>query len=119
MFRTYIVIGLIVVLCGCGSIRQWQYRASARARIDESACTAKGGSIKGVGMFGTPACVLPFADGGKACADKADCQGRCLIMEGGTNGAAPSAAMCQRDDQLFGCWQEVLHGQAQPAICVD
>ena len=45
-------------------------RASALASIDQEQCRAEGGLIRGVGMFGTPACVKPFPDADKSCSDK-------------------------------------------------
>ncbi|NKJ19708.1 hypothetical protein [Dyella sp. SG609] len=126
MFRNWLLLGVARALAGCGGVRdggserQLEHdRAVARAHIDEAACRGKGGSVQGVGMLGMPACVVPFADGGKPCNDKADCQGRCLITEFVADKSTPRTATCQRDNQLFGCWSEVLHGQPQPRWCVD
>ncbi|MBT2117995.1 hypothetical protein KK141_15245 [Dyella sp. LX-66] len=126
MLRSWLLLGVALALAGCSGVRDGgterrleHDRAVARSHIDEAACRDQGGSVKGVGMLGMPACVVPFADGGKPCKDKADCQGRCLIAASATDEVTPRTATCQRDNQLFGCWSEVLHGQAQPGLCVD
>ena len=126
MFRACMAIGLLLVLCGCSSVHEWRSdrqlehaHAAARAKIDEPACRAAGGQVRGVGMFATPACVVPYADAGKACRDKSDCQGRCIVMETRVAEGTPIAGTCQPNDQLFGCWVEVVEGRVHGGMCVD
>ena len=77
-------------------------------------------------MFGMPVCVRAFADAGKSCTDKADCQGRC-ILDFGSEGVslathpigAEASGQCQRDDALFGCYAEILQGRVTQPICAD
>lgn len=86
---------------------------------DRSACLASGGKVERHGRIQAETCVHAFADAGKACTDKADCQGKCV---GGVEQSAstrPVAGQCQADDHLFGCYSEIKGGQALNAICVD
>lgn len=95
-------------------------RAESLAAIDKEACAAKGGEVRQEGMLGTWRCVVPYADAGKACRDKADCQGKCLLppeSEAVTGGEANGA--CQANDSPFGCYAEVIDGKVAGAICVD
>ena len=117
---------MVLVLCGCSSVREWwserqlqHRRAVQRVEIDEPACHAAGGRIKGVGMLGLPACVVPYADAGKACRDKSDCQGRCIVVEAHAVEGTPVAGTCQPDDHLFGCWAEVVDGRVHGGMCAD
>lgn len=103
--------------------------AAARRKAQPSAaevadCKAQGGSIQGVGMFGMPSCVIPYADGGKVCSDDTDCQGRCIVELGhpGEPDLKPGDALtgqCQKDTALFGCYAEIVGGKVEHSICVD
>lgn len=84
---------------------------------DRSACTAKGGRVERRGRLGAELCVTPFADAGKACTDKSDCQGKCIAT--GNSPTPPTAGQCQADDRLFGCFAEIDGGKAVNALCVD
>lgn len=95
-------------------------RAESLAAIDKEACAAKGGEVRQEGMLGTWRCVVPYADAGKACRDKADCEGKCLLppeSEAVTGGEATGA--CQANDSPFGCYAEVIDGKVAGAVCVD
>ncbi|QCI92707.1 hypothetical protein [Novosphingobium sp. EMRT-2] len=84
-------------------------------------CAASGGFLERRGRLGAELCVHRYADAGKACHDKADCQGRCIAdREGGLPAAGePASGKCQADDRLFGCFAEVRDGKAQPGLCID
>jgi len=89
------------------------------AVADAAACTAQGGELRPLGRLQRMQCVVPYADAGKACSSKRDCQGQCL---GSTDAAAGVAATgtCQRDiSENFGCRQRIDNGQTQGTICVD
>ncbi|MGE5502407.1 MAG: hypothetical protein ACM3W4_10830, partial [Ignavibacteriales bacterium] len=87
---------------------------------DAAACRARGGSIQAVGMMGLPTCVTPYPDAGRACTDKSDCQGACLLEGGDTvPPAGPVRGHCQRNDALFGCYSRIEQGKIVEAICVD
>lgn len=93
-------------------------RAQSLAEIDQEACAASGGVVRQEGMLGLYRCVKPFADAGKACRSKSDCEGKCLA----TDDAMPDQEVvgaCQAEDSPFGCYAEVEDGKIQAAICVD
>jgi hypothetical protein len=83
---------------------------------DRAACTSAGGTVERRGRLQAEACVHRFADAGKACTDKADCQGKCI---GTGNDPAATAGQCQADDRLFGCYSEIKGGKAVNTLCVD
>ena len=96
-------------------------RAEVRAKIDEAACLAGGGSIRGQGMFGFPSCITPYSDGGKSCRDGADCEGLCIaagdypdVMQGDV-----VEGFCQSDNSWEGCYAEVSDGKSEGTICYD
>lgn len=87
---------------------------------DAKACTAQGGKIQPVCMRGLPACVIPYADAGKTCRDKADCQGRCLYQgERPADPETPVTGQCQATSNPCGCFAEVEHGRYLRGVCVD
>lgn len=83
---------------------------------DRTACLSSGGRVERRGRMQAELCVRPFADAGKACTDKADCQGKCVSTG---NDPAAAAGQCQADDRLFGCYSEIVGGKAANTICVD
>ena len=83
-----------------------------------SACVAKGGSIQPVGKAQIPTCVIPYADAGKVCTDKNQCEGSC-ILEGNIETTGAVAGTCQKTNSLFGCYARVVNGKSTGAICVD
>lgn len=94
-------------------------RAAALAKIDRRQCTAEGGSIRAVGMLGTPACVKPYADAGKTCADTSDCTGACKAPQGARIGAR-SQGTCQKDTHdLEGCYNRIERGKVVAGMCSD
>ena len=94
-------------------------RAAALAQIDQEKCRSEGGTVRGVGMFGTPACVKPFQDAGKVCSDKSDCQGLCKAPDGSAVGSR-STGTCQRNTHdLYGCFNKIEQGLVVGGICLD
>ena len=94
-------------------------RAAALTKIDQEQCRAEGGTIRGVGMFGAPACVKPFSDAGKICSDKSECQGLCKARESEVVGSL-STGTCQRDTHdIYGCYNKVESGKVVAGICLD
>ena len=83
-----------------------------------SACSAKGGSIQPVGKAQIPTCVIPYADAGKVCTDKSECEGAC-ILEGNIETTGAVAGTCQKTNRQFGCYAKVVNGKSTGAICVD
>lgn len=94
-------------------------RAAALAKIDQKQCRTEGGAIRGIGMFGTPACVKPFRDAGKVCSDKSECQGLCKAAESSIVGSR-STGTCQKDTHdIYGCYDKVEAGTVVAGICLD
>ncbi|MCW2362100.1 MULTISPECIES: hypothetical protein [Sphingobium] len=88
-----------------------------------NSCARQGGSLQARGRAQTVMCVVPYADAGKSCASKKDCQGRCLAQPG-KNGALPldeqkAPGRCQADNKLFGCFAELDGGKVVRSMCID
>lgn len=81
-------------------------------------CSAKGGSVQPVGKAQIPTCVIPYADAGKTCADKSQCEGNC-ILEGNLEAQGEVTGQCQKTNRQFGCYAKVVNGKSTGAICVD
>jgi hypothetical protein len=128
MFRFLLLVSLAAVFAnGCSSsgesrmerdISRW--RAEALAKIDQGKCKAEGGSIKGIGMYGLPACVIPFPDAGKVCSDRSECHGMCKAKDDAKIGAHPTTGNCQNDPaDIFGCINEIKGGEVVAGWCID
>lgn len=107
-----------LLLAACAPTAPAPAPAPPSAEAQASACAAKGGAMTPVGKAQIPTCVIPYADGGKACADKSDCQGQC-VLEGNLEAQGPVAGACQKTNRQFGCYARVVNGKATAAICVD
>ncbi|WP_422509103.1 hypothetical protein [Stenotrophomonas sp. GZD-301] len=94
---------------------------SAATTAQRAECEAAGGEARPLGRLQHVHCVVPYADAGKDCSAKADCNGQCLAREGTELVAGATArGVCQRDiSQNFGCRQRIDNGVAQGTICVD
>jgi putative hemolysin len=88
------------------------------AQSADASCAARGGTMQPVGRMQRPTCVVPYADAGKTCSDKADCQGAC-IAEGNLEAQGATTGQCQKSNVQFGCYAKVVNGKATGAICVD
>jgi hypothetical protein len=126
MWKIVAVAALLTGLAGCETLRDYQMdrsvarsRAAALAKIDPAECRNKGGTIRQVGMFGTPTCVTPLPDAGKPCASNAECAGACFAPPGASIGQAATGA-CQVDTAaMFGCHDHVENGVVTGGLCVD
>ena len=126
MWRIFAATVLLVGLAGCETLRDHQMersltlsREAALAKIDPEECRAKGGSIRQVGMLGTPSCVTPFPDGGQACRSNSECSGVCFAPEDIPIGQAATGT-CQVDTAaMFGCHDHVENGVVVGGPCVD
>lgn len=85
---------------------------------DES-CRAKGGIFRPVCLMGLKACVVKYADAGKPCTDKAQCEGQCRLEGPPPMPGATAKGVCQRTSDPCGCFTLVEDGKAQAAMCVD
>jgi len=88
------------------------------AQSADASCAARGGSMQPVGRLQRPTCVVPYADAGKTCSDKADCQGAC-IAEGALDAQDATTGQCQKTNVQFGCYAKIVGGKATAAICID
>lgn len=88
------------------------------AEAQAAACSAKGGAIQPVGKAQIPTCVVPYADAGKACTDKSQCEGQC-VLEGNLEPQDNVTGACQKTNRQFGCYARVVNGKSTGAICVD
>jgi hypothetical protein len=87
---------------------------------DAASCKAGGGNWRPICFLGKPACVVTFPDAGKACSDKADCQGQCYaVLASGPPGTAKAVGVCQQTSDPCGCHSRILKGLAEPVLCVD
>jgi len=88
------------------------------AQSADASCAARGGTMQPVGRLQRPTCVVPYADAGKACSDKADCQGAC-IAESNLEAQGATSGQCQKTNVQFGCYAKIVGGKATAAICID
>ncbi|MET0544855.1 MAG: hypothetical protein ABWZ40_00965, partial [Caulobacterales bacterium] len=81
----------------------------------------KGGGLQHVCLMGKIACVVTFADAGKACTDGSQCESkRCLVEYSATDD--PKVAMkgvCKGTDNPCGCFTYMENGKPGPGLCVD
>lgn len=84
---------------------------------DRAMCVAQGGFVERAGMLGAERCTMTYSDGGNICIDSSNCEGKCVTGVGGDKGAV--SGQCQKTDNPFGCYSEVLGGKVQPGLCVD
>ena len=117
MIRTFGALAAFALLAACAPSAPAPTPLTPSQSI-EASCTARGGKIQNVGRIQMPTCVVPFADAGKACTDKAQCQGDC-ILSGNLEVQGPVTGQCQQSNRQFGCFAKVVNGQATRAICID
>ena len=93
-------------------------RAEALARLAQEKCLEEGGFV-GIDAPGASACFKPFADAGKACSDKSQCQGFCRAPDGAAVGAR-STGTCQSYTHFYyGCYNEIRKGTVVGGMCFD
>jgi hypothetical protein len=127
MMRSAAIAGLaLIALAGCTTYRDraavdrfLKARNQAFQQFDAKSCIAKGGVVKGVCMFGFPDCVVSYADGGKACSDKADCMGSCEVEGEFVKPGTAVTGRCVANSEPCGCRQTISGGKAEEALCAD
>lgn len=85
---------------------------------EKLACVQSGGFVERAGLLGAERCTMPFSDASLVCTSSDQCQGQCrgdLNSDMGTQ----VTGVCQANDNPFGCFTEVVNGQAGPGLCVD
>lgn len=129
--RIYLVFSL-AALAVCSSVEAFQtdkaqqiersverMREEALANIDVDKCKETGGEIQETGMFGTPACIHSYADGGEACTDSDECEGWCLNEDPAVE-PGPAIGFCAETSNRIGCYVEVKDGRGETIIiCRD
>lgn len=113
-----LIIGMSFAACSHESSLD-RGQSDPAPHVDAKACAAAGGEVRPVCRRGLPACVLSYSDAGKACTDKADCQGKCLVTGEAPAAGTPAQGQCQANDDPCGCRTEVMGGVAQLGICID
>ena len=115
---TAAIATLTLSACAAPSTQQAAEPAAPSAQTLAAQCAAKGGSIQPVGKAQIPTCVVPYADAGKACTDKSQCEGAC-ILEGNLEAQGDVTGQCQKTNRQFGCYAKIVNGKSTGAICVD
>lgn len=90
----------------------------ALSQAEKVSCVQRGGFVERAGRLGAERCTTPFSDAGLVCTDSGQCQGQCRGDLNSDMGASV-AGVCQANDNPFGCFTEVVNGQAGPGLCVD
>jgi hypothetical protein len=95
--------------------------STAPPGAEQASCVAKGGEWRPVCRMQQPACVVTFADAGKACSDGDDCAGDCMAKSDAGFAAEGKAVagFCAVNSDPCGCKQTVEDGKATAAICID
>jgi hypothetical protein len=111
----------LCAIFGLGSCADERPRTLGSVELKQ--CLAKGG-FESRTPFGFPICQSRYADGGKACAGKADCLGQCLsdAPENAVGFAVgtPVSGQCQAETAAFGCFARVEGGKLVDAYaCVE
>lgn len=96
-----------------------QTRKDALAKIDASECAARGGKVEGIGIFGMPACVAYYTDGGKICSAKSDCEAACLNPSKLPVGSPAKGTCAKSEHDYFGCVSHIDNGVVESYICQD
>jgi hypothetical protein len=70
-------------------------------------------------MFGIPACVTYYSDGGKACGDDSQCEGHCFLPDVLEQGQR-ATGICERSEHdSFGCFSRIERGLVAVTMCQD
>jgi putative hemolysin len=88
------------------------------AQSAEASCAARGGSMQPVGRLQRSTCVVAYAEAGKSCTDKAQCQGAC-IAEGNGESETAVTGQCQKTNVQFGCFARIVNGKSTGTLCID
>ena len=124
--RVLLLVVAAGLMCGCSTSPDPQMlesaersRAEALAKIEQDKCLTEGGFLGGVDAVGRPTCLKPFADAGKVCSDKSQCQGFCRAPDGAAVGSR-STGTCQSYTHFYyGCYNEIRKGTVVGGMCFD
>ena len=85
----------------------------------QNACASYGGEWRPVCRMQKPACVITFKDAGKSCSDSSECSGRCTVQSGSVQAGKETRGTCTANSDPCGCFQLVVNGKADYALCAD
>lgn len=119
--RTLILcLSLLLVSCTPESKPSGHRTIPTPSAATAQGCAAKGGTLQRVCRRQVEACVVPFSDAGKACSDKSQCQGRCILDSDHPVSVGDSVmGKCELDNDPCGCKIEVVNGKVGGGVCVD
>jgi hypothetical protein len=122
--RHILICGIVSLVASCAAAPDPpnQIAESVTTHMNSEECRANGGTIRNVCRLQLPACVVPFADGGKRCTDSRQCKGKCLLDTETDRPLRPgdyADGRCQRDNDPCGCKIEVMYGKVESGVCVD
>lgn len=86
---------------------------------NEGDCARQGGSWRPICLMGKPACVVTFADAGRACTDGSQCASKQCIAQTKAAPDAPAAGICTSTSDPCGCKQFIQNGKAGYPLCID
>lgn len=116
--RYPILLLIALMFSACVRIEKKKF-AGPGTGADRATCEANGGKIERVCGDGYLACVAPYPDGGKPCADSSECFGTCSVPA--SQSVFPpgkNKGTCQRSTVPCDCYRKVIHGEVQRAgIC--
>ena len=114
---------MLVVLVSCAGCAGSGARPSAEKPVPpvattETECLSLGGTwgLHGATEVAGPFCASPTADGGKACSDSLECQGRCLADSSSSPGAQ-ARGKCAASYYPGACFAAVEGNRVQSRIC--
>jgi hypothetical protein len=98
----------------CEGPKAYERFSEARGR-----CLSEGGNWGPEGMLRHGSCVRKMADGGKPCATKGDCLGKCVYDGPPVPLGTQVIGKCSVSDRGFGCFELVGDGLYIGRLCAD
>jgi putative hemolysin len=119
--RSLFIAAAFAALAACAPKTETaDLRPAPDTPLSAEQCAARGGTMKPVGRMQTLRCAIPYADAGRTCDDKSDCEGQCLADNAVAEPPAGRVTgKCQADNLLFGCLSAIDGGRVTSTICVD
>ncbi|WP_084398778.1 hypothetical protein [Henriciella aquimarina] len=102
-----------------GGYARIEFEGETATPEERERCEAAGGEVRPAGRMGFEHCIQSFADAGASCSDTSECTGKCLVNGEVVEAGTAITGQCAKNDDPFGCYQEVEDGTARPGICVD
>ena len=126
MMRVILLAAILVASLGAAApVSSENQLPREPSREAQKACALRHGSIEhgGCMVAGGWECIIKYADAGRPCTDKSQCEGRCWVRVDGA-GHAPKegeadSGVCEDDSRGCGCYALIMNGRAQPWVCDD